>query len=94
MAVIYILFSKKLDRYYIGSCLDLGTRLNEHFSKIDLGSFTAKANDWVLFLSIENLEYKQARAIEAHIKQMKSKKYYESLKNYPELVEKLKVRFL
>jgi hypothetical protein len=30
MATFYILFSKSIDRYYIGSCLDLEKRISEH----------------------------------------------------------------
>jgi hypothetical protein len=36
---------------------------------------------------------KQAVNIEAHIKKMKSVKYYPSLKNHPELSEKLKLTY-
>lgn len=34
-----------------------------------------------------------ARSIESHIKRMKSKKYIESLKNYPEIVKGLISRY-
>ena len=30
MATFYILFSKSIDRYYIGNCLDLEKRISEH----------------------------------------------------------------
>ena len=30
MATFYILFSKSIDRYYVGSCLDLEKRISEH----------------------------------------------------------------
>jgi putative endonuclease len=67
MATVYILYSASLDRYYTGSCLDLNVRLAEHLGKINTTAFTAKANDWVLFFSISDLDYKQARRIESHI---------------------------
>jgi len=38
---------------------------------------------------IDNLEYLQARKIEAHIKRMKSRKFIENLKKYPEIQERL-----
>ncbi|MNK04665.1 GIY-YIG catalytic domain protein [compost metagenome] len=95
MASIYVLFSKTLNRFYIGSCAQLNERLAEHLNKTFAESFTAKANDWELFLSIENLSYKEARFIEIHIKKMKSNVYIKNLKRYPEmisnLVEKYKV---
>lgn len=88
MASVYILYSVELDRYYTGSCKFLEKRLEEHNNKTYLDSYTAKASDWVLFLSINNLGYSQARGIEEHIKRMKSKKYIENLKRYPEIIDK------
>jgi putative endonuclease len=89
MASVYILFSKTFNRFYIGSCNDLSLRLNEHLHKSFSGSFTAKATDWELFFSLENLGYKQARSIEVHLKKMKSVIYIKNLKKYPEIMEKL-----
>ncbi len=93
MAYVYILCSQKLNRYYIGSCLDLEKRIAEHQNKSIKNSFTSKSIDWKLFFLIDNLEYKQAREIEGHIKKMKSKKYIEDLKKYPEMCERLIARF-
>ncbi|MBS1744350.1 MAG: GIY-YIG nuclease family protein [Bacteroidetes bacterium] len=30
MAAMYILYSKKLDKYYVGACTDLQRRMYEH----------------------------------------------------------------
>ncbi|XOV69379.1 MAG: GIY-YIG nuclease family protein [Fluviicola sp.] len=30
MATVYIIYSKKIDRFYIGSCKDLDARLDQH----------------------------------------------------------------
>jgi putative endonuclease len=92
MACVYILYSKKLDRYYTGSCKDFQSRLTQHLEKVNSG-FTARADDWEPFLVIEDLDYKQARAMEAHIKKMKSRTYIQNLRKYPELVDKLKRNF-
>ena len=83
MASVYILFSKKLDRFYTGSCNDLSYRIEQHFNKAFAQSFTANADDWELFFFVDNLHYKQARLIENHIKKMKSKVYIQNLKKYP-----------
>ncbi|MBB5394564.1 GIY-YIG nuclease family protein [Mucilaginibacter sp. AK015] len=93
MASVYILFSKELNRYYIGSCKDLPDRMKQHTNKDFVNSFTAKCNDWVFSLSIDNLEYQQARLIESY-KRMKSKNYIENLKNYPEVIERLNLKYL
>ena len=54
--------------------------------------FTATAGDWELFIKIPANDYPHAIRIERLIKSMKSKKYIENLKKYPELVEKILMR--
>jgi putative endonuclease len=90
MATVYILFSNKLNKYYIGSCKNFTERFRQHQEEVFKGSFTEKANDWKLFYLLDGLTYSQARKIESHIKKMKSKKYVEDLKRYDEMAEKLK----
>jgi putative endonuclease len=89
MACVYILYSRSLNKYYTGSCNDLFLRLEQHNSGFFEKAFTGAAIEWAIYLVIENLGYKQARDIEAHIKKMKSKKYIENLNKYPELRQKL-----
>ncbi|MEH3114420.1 GIY-YIG nuclease family protein [Pedobacter terrae] len=89
MASVYILFSKKLNRFYTGNCLDLSKRPDEHLQGSYMDSFTRKANDWELFLHINDLAYQQARQIELHIKKMKSRTYIENLKRYEDIQTKL-----
>ena len=89
MAYVYILYSSKLGRFYTGSCFELEKRLLEHKNKAYRDSFTTKAEDWELFLFIDNLEYHQARKIEIHIKKIRSRKYIEDLIKYPEINRKL-----
>jgi len=89
MASVYIIFSKKLGKYYIGSCLDLDSRLIEHIIGKFSSSYTSKAEDWVLFYSINHLHEKTARKIEEHIKSMKSRVYIQNLTKYPEISQKL-----
>ncbi|QXV67687.1 GIY-YIG nuclease family protein [Mucilaginibacter sp. 21P] len=93
MAFVYILYSKTLKKFYVGSCKDLLNRLDQHLSKEFEKSFTTKATDWKLYWSINELNYEQARSIELHIKRMKSRIYIENLKKYSEITEKLKVKY-
>ena len=65
MASVYILYSQKLDRFYIGSCLNFALRLDQHLNKDFIDSFTAKTDDWLLFFSKDGLEYRQARLVES-----------------------------
>lgn len=46
MYCCYIIYSVKLDRYYIGHTENMNQRLLQHNSGIS--TFTAKANDWLL----------------------------------------------
>ena len=89
MAAVYILHSISVNRFYIGSCKDLGIRLVQHQNNVFENSYTRRASDWELFYSLEGLEYEVARKVERHIKRMKSSVYIKNLKKYPEISKKL-----
>ncbi|WP_343606770.1 GIY-YIG nuclease family protein [Fluviicola sp.] len=89
MATVYILYSSSIDQFYIGSCLNLEQRLEQHLNKSFEIGFTHRTDDWELFYSKDDLEYQMARQIEMHIKKMKSRKYTQNLKKYPEIMENL-----
>jgi len=77
MAGCYIIYSKKLNRFYIGSVhAEIEKRIHNHnINGYGENCYTAKANDWTLFMFIECVEFKEAVQIERHIKKMKSKVY-------------------
>ena len=87
MAFTYILFSKKLNKFYIGATQEsIEERINKHNTKsYGVHHFTAKAEDWSLFLSFETEDFKHAFRLENKIKKMKSKVYIQNLVKYPEL---------
>ncbi len=93
MASVYILFSPKFNKFYVGSCLDLEQRLLDHKNKTYSNSYTKITDDWELFFELNELDYASARKIETYIKSMKSKKYIENLKKYPEMQLKLLSKF-
>ena len=72
---------------------DPAIRLLRHNESYYENKFTAKGKPWSLFLSIPCQNINQARSIEAHIKKMKSKKYLQNLKAFPEIMERLKAKF-
>ena len=82
-----------MDAFYVGQTIDLLKRVEEHNSKFYENTYTAKANDWILYFSLECDSRKQAILIESHIKRMKSRKYYESLKTYPNISINLKNKY-
>jgi len=87
---VYILYSKRLDKFYIGETMDLLKRVEEHNTGFYDNSFSSKTNDWEVFLQIECSDRSQARKIENHIKKMKSVKYIQDLKKHPEIILRLK----
>ena len=93
MACFYIIYSKSIDAYYIGSCLDMEERLQQHNSKYFVNSFTAKTSDWSLVVIIEELSQEQARKIELHVKKMKSRVYINNRIKFPEMRNNLKIKF-
>jgi putative endonuclease len=94
MAIVYILYSNSIDQFYTGSCLDLAERLEAHRKQEYSTGFTRRASDWKVFFKIDNLTYQQARKIEQHIKGMKSKIYIKNLITYPEVSEKLVLKYI
>ena len=68
---VYILHSKKLNRFYTGETANFDMRLEFH-RNAPAHKFTAKAKDWTLFLKFECDSKKQAVTIEKHIKNILS----------------------
>ncbi|TXH23319.1 MAG: GIY-YIG nuclease family protein [Chitinophagaceae bacterium] len=90
----YILYSKVLDKYYIGFTNDsLENRLEKHRNGYYNRSFSKITNDWDIFFFIICECASQTLAIEKHIKKMKSKAYIQNLKRFPEISEKLKLKY-
>jgi putative endonuclease len=89
MATVYIIYSKSIDKFYVGSCLNLIERLEQHNTHVFQVGFTHRANDWEVYYSKELESQDLARKIESYIKRMRSRSYYENLKKYPDIIEKL-----
>ncbi len=86
---VYILYSKKLNKHYIGFTENLIQRLECHLNGTQTRKFTYKADDWELIFTIECESKNQGLSIEKHIKSMKSKTYIQNLLQYPEMKFKL-----
>ena len=86
---VYILYSEKISKYYIGNTHDIDLRIERHNTCYYENKWSAKGKPWKLYFSIECKDSTQARKVENHIKKMKSKKYIENLPKYPEITEKL-----
>ncbi|MGB4292143.1 MAG: GIY-YIG nuclease family protein [Bacteroidales bacterium] len=90
----YIIYSKTLDRFYIGYTVDFNKRLRQHNSGYyGSGTYTSKVKDWEEYLLISCETIKEAVYIERYIKRMRSRKYIENLKRYPEIIDKIRLRY-
>ena len=76
-AFCYILYSTKLNKYYVGSTTDINRRLIEHNRGKE--KFTKTGVPWNLVYNEVFEELTQARKRETFIKKMKSRKFIESL---------------
>ncbi|GGG21990.1 GIY-YIG nuclease family protein [Pontibacter amylolyticus] len=74
---IYILYSEKTDRYYVGSCQDMETRLTQHNTGRNIS--TKAGAPWVIRYSEAYPTSQLARKRESEIKRKKSRKYIEHL---------------
>ena len=77
MPFVYIIYSEKINKYYVGACIDLERRLYEH--NIGHSKFTSTGMPWLLKHKEEFENLPEAKIREAYIKKMKSRKYIESL---------------
>ncbi|WP_026776843.1 GIY-YIG nuclease family protein [Polaribacter sp. Hel_I_88] len=77
MFIVYILFSEKLNKYYIGFTSDLNARIIRHNQGGN--SFTGKTNDWKIVYTEEFEEKTEAINREKQIKGWKSRKMVEKL---------------
>ena len=93
MYKVYILYSPTADSFYVGQSEDFDARFQWHKDKIFGKSFTKRADDWTIFLTVDCMSRKQSVNIEAHIKKMKSRRYIENLKKYPEIILRLKLKY-
>jgi putative endonuclease len=92
MHQVYILYSQEIDNFYIGSSFNVETRKAFHNAK--KGAFyTKRASDWEVYFTIDCKSKRQSLLIERHIKKMKSVVYIRNLKIYPEMTERLLLRF-
>ncbi len=77
MFITYILFSEKLNKYYIGSTCCLEDRINKHNSNHK--GFTGGVGDWILVYKEDYEDKSQSLRRELQIKKWKSRKMIESL---------------
>ncbi len=76
---VYILYSKKRNRYYIGQTQNLTERLQRHISGRSV--YTKNKQDWKLVYTESFNSREDTLRREREIKRKKSRKYIEQLVN-------------
>ena len=77
MYYVYIIWSNKVGKHYIGCAKNLRKRILQH--RKGYSQFTSRADGWELVFSKSVSSYKEARKIEAFIKRQRSKVFIEKL---------------
>ena len=77
MAFTYILFSARINSYYVGSTQDLANRLKRHNS--GRSTYTKRGVPWMLVYKKEYPTKSESYQAELSIKSQKSRKYIEEL---------------
>ena len=78
MHYVYIIYSKTLNRFYVGETTNIEDRLKGHVS--NKNKYTGKAKDWILVWNTELPDRKSALALEKKIKHRGIKRYLEDNK--------------
>ena len=77
---IYILYSSKSDKYYVGYTSDVQRRLKEHNDLSRINKYTKKHIPWAIRVFFEISENRgDALAVERFIKKQKSRIFLEKL---------------
>jgi len=78
MFYTYILYSKSINKYYVGHTSDLEKRFERHGK--DKSKFTGQCNDWELIKYVEYESKSEAIKLELKIKKRGIKRYIEDIK--------------
>ncbi len=79
MHFFYIIYSKKLSKYYVGETNNPSERLKMHNSHAYPKAYTRIANDWAYVLIFDTKTKADAIFLERFVKRMKSRKFIEKL---------------
>ncbi|PCJ63775.1 MAG: endonuclease [Bacteroidetes bacterium] len=93
MATFYIVHSNSEDKFYVGSSEDFEMQLLQHQKNHFPKGYKSNSTDWVPFFVINNIPLDTANRIAKHVKKMKSREYFESLRTDPEIATKLTEEF-
>ena len=80
MFFVYILFSEKFDKYYVGQTNHFGNRLKRHNDGYN--SFTKPYRPWIKALVLEKPSRAEAMELEKKLKNLSKQRLIAFLNNY------------
>ena len=89
MHFLYVLYSKSIDKFYIGESSNVEERLILHNEGYYKKSFTKKAKDWKIQLKYKCDSRSQALFLEKFIKRMKSKTFIQKVIDNPGILSNI-----
>jgi len=85
MFFVYIIYSIKTNKYYVGTTDDFNKRLEEHNNVVYPNAYTRNGAPWVLKKCFYCELSQDAYFMERFIKRMKSRDFIEKIINEPSL---------
>src|SRR5690606_21983710 len=89
MHFLYIIYSKNIDKYYVGETENPQNRLKQHNEHYFKTNFTKAAADCEHALSFQCDTKEDAVFLERFIKKMKSRKFIEKVVQDPEILNSI-----
>ena len=89
MHYLYIIYSPKVNKFYVGETDNIALRLLKHNNHSYEGSFTKIAEDWEVVLSFECSSKSQSLSLEKFIKRMKSKRFIQKIIENPKILDEI-----
>ena len=89
MHYLYIIYSPKVNKFYVGETDNIALRLLKHNNHSYEGSFTKIAEDWEVVMSFECSSKSQSLSLEKFIKRMKSKIFIQKIIENPKILDEI-----
>ena len=87
MYYLYVIYSKSVNRYYVGESPNVENRLRMHQNHYFKNGFTKAATDWEVLLSKECRTKDDAIYLEKFVKRMKSKTFIRKIIEDPKILD-------
>lgn len=86
---LHIIYSKSVDKFYIGETDNVSKRLEIHNQHLIKGAFTKVAIDWEIKVTFECKNRNEALFLEKFIKRMKSRNFILKVIQNPEILNEI-----